>query len=354
MGTDDGASGADRGVGDPGVGADGAALADGGAAAQVGAGPQHGVAPDADARLHVHGRRVGHRHPAPHQVLAQALLQGGLAQGQVDAVVDARGHQRIVGDQGGHRAVEPLEHVGQVDLALGVARAEAVEGGCQRGAVEHVEARVVLADGELVGGRVARLDNAVDRPVGAADDPPVGGGVLDDRGEHRGRPALGAVLGDHPGDQLGGQQRRVAARDDHRVARRVEGREADLGRVPGAELLLLHRHLHAGGQRVAHHLGAVTDHHHRVGHPAPVEGVEHPADHRAPGDRVHHLRQRRSHPGSLAGGEDDSADAHTVLVSVPGKNVESVPGWGGRNRTPDRGTKTRCLTPWLRPSSRRP
>ncbi len=131
-------------------------------------------------------------------------------------------------------------------------------------------------------------------------------------------------------------------------------READLGRVPGAELLLLHRDLDPGGQGVADDLGAVADDHHRVRDSAPVEGVEDPADHRATGERVHHLRQCRPHPGSLAGGEDDGADAHAVLVSVPGKNVESLPGWGGRIRTPDRGTKTRCLTPWLRPSSRRP
>src|SRR2546426_462447 len=49
--------------------------------------------------------------------------------------------------------------------------------------------------------------------------------------------------------------------------------------------------------------------------------------------------RRRAHPSTKAGGQDDGCESgpHTGL------------GWGARIRTWDRGTKTRCLTTWLRP-----
>ena len=69
-----------------------------GRAAQVRAGPQHGVAPDGRPRRQVDGRGSGIVTPGDHQLVAQAALQGGLARGEVDAVVDAGRGLGVVGD----------------------------------------------------------------------------------------------------------------------------------------------------------------------------------------------------------------------------------------------------------------
>ena len=56
------------------------------------------------------------------------------------------------------------------------------------------------------------------------------------------------------------------------------------------------------------------------------------------------LRRRRPHPRAEPSREDDGCQARCV-------HVLSRNGWGARIRTWDRGTKTRCLTTWLRPSA---
>ena len=55
------------------------------------------------------------------------------------------------------------------------------------------------------------------------------------------------------------------------------------------------------------------------------------------------LRYGGPHPGSEAGGHDDGCDRDVA-------HVGGIDGWGARIRTWDRGTKTRCLTAWLRPT----
>ena len=55
------------------------------------------------------------------------------------------------------------------------------------------------------------------------------------------------------------------------------------------------------------------------------------------------LRQRGLHPGAKASGHHDGCNGGV------GQWWSRVDGWGARIRTWDRGTKTRCLTAWLRP-----
>jgi hypothetical protein len=50
------------------------------------------------------------------------------------------------------------------------------------------------------------------------------------------------------------------------------------------------------------------------------------------------LRRRGLHPRAEAGRHDD------------GCKIANHQNWGARIRTWDRGTKTRCLTTWLRPN----
>ncbi len=55
---------------------------------------------------------------------------------------------------------------------------------------------------------------------------------------------------------------------------------------------------------------------------------------------------RPTHARAEAGGHDDGCDRGVAHVS-------GIDGWGARIRTWDRGTKTRCLTAWLRPTGAR-
>ena len=72
---------------------------------------------------------------------------------------------------------------------------------------------------------------------------------------------------------------------------------------------------------------------------------QHPVDHAPAEHRMEELRDGRAHPRAEPGGHDDCCDRG---ICHSGR----VDGWGARIRTWDRGTKTRCLTAWLRPRER--
>ena len=73
--------------------------------------------------------------------------------------------------------------------------------------------------------------------------------------------------------------------------------------------------------------------------------LQHPVDHAPAEDQMEVLGRVRTHPGSEATGKNDGCEVafgHCVQGTC----------WGARIRTWDRGTKTRCLTTWLRPKKR--
>ena len=72
---------------------------------------------------------------------------------------------------------EVADGVGQVELALGVVRLEPVERRPEQVAAEDVDRGIALAERELLGRRVSRLDDRLDRTVSAADDAAVGAGI---------------------------------------------------------------------------------------------------------------------------------------------------------------------------------
>ena len=78
------------------------------------------------------------------------------------------------------------QHVGQVQLALGVVGPQPRQRAAQGGGVEGVEAGVDLGDREDVGRRVGSLDDVVDAAVGVAHDAAVGVRRRHVRGEQRG------------------------------------------------------------------------------------------------------------------------------------------------------------------------
>src|SRR5918995_3110393 len=90
-------------------------------------------------------------------------------------------------------------------------------------------------------------------------------------------------------------------------------------------------------------------------------GFDHVVDHRDTAQGVQDLCPVRLHPGALARRQDNGEDRRTLrhvpapLLSLvyPAVAYHTLLGWGGRIRTCDPGTKTRCLATWPRPSTAR-
>ena len=110
---------------------------------------------------------------------------------------------------------EQPDRVGEVELALGVVRLDPVEGRPELLGAEDVDRGVGLAERELLGGRVAGLDDPLEAPVGAPHEPPVGARVVVLDPEHRRGGAGLAVSPDEVAQQLGVEQYRVAGEDEH-------------------------------------------------------------------------------------------------------------------------------------------
>ena len=275
--------------------------------------------------------------------------------GEVDAVVDAE-RERRVGDGVGADELavgaQERQHVGQVELALGVVGGEAAERVEQVAARERVDAGVDLADRLLLGRRVAgrlRLDHALDAAVGGADHAPVAGRVLELHRRHRRRGAALLVRLRERGDRLGGDQRHVAVEHEHGVAvADVVGGGAH--RVAGPVGLLLHRHLDAVGELTGEPAARPVDDH----DPARTRllcGPDRPADHRAPADRVQDLRRLGLHARALARGEDQHGGSghaeHRSIGSALGGGLMArhrflVPADGGSIPPPQLATRRRC------------
>ena len=249
-------------------------------------------------------RRIDDRDPRVHVPAMDAGLGERAHAREVGAVVDAE-QQRGVVDRMGGDAVEQLERRGQVELALGVVGGQAREGVPQGGAVEGVDAGVDLADGELLGRRVAwhlGLHHALHGPVLAAHDAPVARRVVE---LHRGDGRLrigGRVSLDEVGERLGGDQRNVAVEDEHGRVAQVRGR--GLHGAAGPVGLGLDRELHAVGQvALERPLRPVDDH--DLARPGGQRRGHRPRDHGLPAEVVQDLGRARAHAGALAGGEDD-------------------------------------------------
>ena len=137
---------------------------------------------------------------------------------QLHAVVDALGLPEVVEHVGAHRVVAGPgdgDDVGEVLLALRVVGADVGQRVAQHVGVEGVDAGVDLGERALGVGGVLVLDDLLDPPAVAAHDPAVARRVGEVGGDDRHRTA---ALGVGPGelDQGGaGEQRHVAAGDQH-------------------------------------------------------------------------------------------------------------------------------------------
>ncbi|KAJ3079275.1 hypothetical protein HK102_003908, partial [Quaeritorhiza haematococci] len=284
--------------------------------------PDDGVAAEDGAAVDVGVAGIDDRDPLGHPVVLDPGLHelGGL--GQVLAGVDAEdvvGREDVEGDDLAAHVVELLGGVGQVVFALGVAGADLLQGVPQDGQLEDVAARVDLADGLLLGGAVALLDDPEEPPGGVAEDAAEAGGVVDLGGpQQAGGPLVGLAV-EEVGQGLGAEQGLVADEDQDRPLVAFQQGPADLHRVARAELFGLDGEPDGGlaVERLVELIGRVADDHDdglRAGAAGRVDDV---AEHRPAADLVQHLRPLGLHPLALAGRQDDRHRSFDRHVSAP-------------------------------------
>ena len=365
---DDARAVADEGVAQEAAGADLAGRADGGAAEQVRVGADERVAAHLDAPVHVGGLRVLDGDAGEHEPLEQAPAHGRVDDGELDAGVDAHAHLLVVALEAGDGVLgveQQVDDVGEVELALVVVAAEARQRRPQRVAAEHVEADVDLVDLALLGGRVAVLDDARDAAVVVAHDAAVVRGVVEVDGGERGGGVGVEVPLVEGGDEVAVDQRHVAVQH-HDVALEVVQRlEAGADGVAGAAPLLLHGALAAHRQDLVDRLlvGAGDDDD-ALGRDA-ERGVDDVREHGPAAHLVQDLGDVGLHARAEAGRQDDDGERRALGVCCAHlAHLEDGAGGGTRRLSrgvtlagaggfepPDAGTKTRCLTTWLRPSA---
>ena len=303
-----------RGIPEQAVRADPGAGPDVRPSLQVGTGQDLRVRCQRHVHVHPGRRRIHDRDAGPHPVLEQAAIEGSLRLGELDPVVHPLDLRGVGGeDRSGQVAVaaHDAHHVGEVLLALRVAGGDPLDRVGQQGAVKGVAAGVDLVDGPLRRGRVGILHDLGQRAAVVPDDAPVPGRIGDPRGEHGHRVSRGGVLTDQRGQRLRAQQRhvRVGDHDDAgQVAERL-GHHPD--RVAGAAQPVLHHHPHvrgAPGRFGADLVPAVTGHHDEALRAESGRRRQRVPEHAATAQGMQHLRDARSHPRTLARGEDDDSD----------------------------------------------
>ncbi len=110
------------------------------------------------------GGRIGDRDPGEHVLEIDSVAKDSGGGGELGTRVHPD-LERLRGELHGYRLAcvdEQPDRVGQVDLALGVRRLDPFEGRPERVAAKHVDRGVGLADRELGGRRVARLDDPLE------------------------------------------------------------------------------------------------------------------------------------------------------------------------------------------------
>ncbi len=264
-------------------------------------------------RTDPHEPGVGHRDAAQHVRLVDAQLQHLGCLGELDSGVHPHRLEGLLGGGGAHEqslAVEHLDHIGEVVLALGVLGGKAVEMGEQHRGVEAVRAGVDLGEVVLVGTQVLLLDDRGDSAIAIAHDAAVVAGVGQVRGEQRERGTAALAHRYEAGDGVGPQQGRVAREHHERAGEPVERVPRRHDRVAGAQLLLLPHGLDAVGQERLDQLGVVAGDHDDPLAARLARRVDHELHHGLAQDLVRDLGLRGLHPGPLACGEDQRGSGH--------------------------------------------
>ena len=312
-------------------------------AEQLGAGEQRHVVGEHHVGVDPGGRGVHDRHAVAHPAGHDPAVHLPAQLGQLGPVVDALGLHDVVDREGADAqavlAGDP-DHVGQVELTLGVVVGQPRQRADEELGVEGQDPGVDLGDLALVGRGVLllhdRLDVALAVAHHAAVAERVGHQAAEDADRLLGRP----VLGHEVPEALALQQRRVAGGHDHRAVRRTARLDGHPDRAARAIEGLLDRQHGVGDQRPdvrADLLALVADHGH---HPVRLEGLhgrQDVPDHAPSADVVQHLDRLGLHPRAAPGREDDDGQlisiTHAPRVGVEPTSlvlIQSQAGPAGR------------------------
>ena len=278
---------------------------------------------DVGQKLHVGGDlhlgadvgrgRIPHRDAGGHVRVVDAPLHDAGRLGQLAARVHAQALLRIarlIGEHGPPGGAADGQHVGKIELALGVVGihlGKRVEKGA---GVEAVDARVALGDGRFLGARVLLLDDAGHLPGAVAHDATVAEGVFKLHGKHDDRRVVLLAQSRHLANGLGLNERRVAGEHHDGAVEAGQGIGGGQHRIRRAALGLLHDDLGiAFHQR--DHLVAHMPHHGDDPIGARLLGRFHDPPHeRAAQHLVNHLRLLRLHTGTGPRGQNNRSSFH--------------------------------------------
>ncbi|MNL22593.1 hypothetical protein D3C87_1439450 [compost metagenome] len=249
---------------------------------------------------------------------------------QLLAIVGALHFHWVVRLLGGdHQTITDshLDHVGQVVLALRIVVRQTAHPVSQTIGRDSKNAGVAFSNCALRFAGIFVLNDCGHLTVDIAHDAAVTGRVIQLDGEqaHLSRhDVLEQTLQGFDFDQ-----RHVPVEDQHGVGSNERHRLS--GGVAGAELLVLQDEIQiVGSQSLAHHVGAVTDHHMnalRIKLPGAVDNM---TQHGVAGNRMQHFRQCRTHTSALTGREDNDFKRHDWLPILGGQQLR--PGFGNSEK----------------------
>ncbi len=199
------------------------------------------------------------------------------------------------------------DHVGQIELALGILVVQTGEPAAQLATVGHQHAGVHFADGELLGVGILLLDDA-DYLAIAAHDTAITGRVVQHHGQQR--HAIACLGGQQPLQGLRLDQRGVAVQHQH-VVFIVPERDGLGHRMTGSQLLGLQHPVQVGClDPLLQQFGTVAIDQVQLLGPHLAGGIDHMGDHGLVGDRVQYLGQGGTHTGTFTRSQDHDVEGH--------------------------------------------
>ena len=237
---------------------------------------------------------------------------------------------------------QDLDDIGEVELRLAVVVRHLGQRLLEHGPVEGVDRRVDLVDGEL--GLVGiTVFNDADHRIPVAQHPPVSARIRRPGGEHRRRSRGRFMVVEQALQRTRREKGHVSGEHEHGAGTIRQTGQTHLNRIGRTSLLgLEHRPPPALDQR-SNGVGLMAHHDDGLLGVKRRNGFEHPRQEGATGRDMEDLRQVGLHSGSLAGGKDDGANAHSSVW---------VCGWGDRTRTRTGWTKTTCAASYTTPQER--
>lgn len=292
-----------------------------GVADQVRLRPYDGVAADGSVRPDPCLRGVEERDTLGHPMGIDAVAGNGGELGELGARVHTQAVAVIVAVEDGDslaRALEDLEHIGQVVLALGVIVGDFAHVLLELSAIEGVAAGVAFKERfGLLGRAILLLDDAGDGAGFVELDAPVAKGL--GRGEGESGSRIGtAVYG--LGELCHGvclDERQVSVEHHDGTVLDAAGLDGHLYGMTGAQTLDLFDRLDGDGgigvcvlKKRAHFICMASHNNDHAAAACSDRGVDDPADHRLAKNLVRYLGMVGLHACALASGEDDGGCVH--------------------------------------------